>query len=230
MSLRGPHSPSAPVRILVVEDHPVVREGLAGLLEREDGFAIAGRAGSTREARTLAPACAPDVILLDLMLHDEDGLTLIGELTTLAPAARVLVFSLQPEEIYATRCLRAGAHGYVLKQEPLSVLYDAIRTVAAGGIHVSPPVNAAALAGLRGAAPRPATPEAALTDRELHVYRLTGLALPTRTIAEKLGISVKTVEAHRENIKNKLALDTHAQLVARAAQWVQTGRRENENA
>ncbi len=226
MSAGSVRHPVTLVRVLVIEDHPVVREGLAGLLEREGGCAIAGRAGSAREARTLAPACAPDIILLDLMLEHEDGLTLIGELATLAPAARVLVFSLQPEEIYAERCLRAGAHGYVSKQEPLPVLYGAIRTVAAGGIHVSPRVTATTLANLRGNAASQATSEAALTDRELHVYRLTGLALSTRDIAEKLGISVKTVEAHRENIKTKLGVDTHAALVARAAQWVQAaGRR-----
>ena len=149
MSAGSVRHPVTLVRVLVIEDHPVVREGLAGLLEREGGCAIAGRAGSAREARTLAPACAPDIILLDLMLEHEDGLTLIGELATLAPAARVLVFSLQPEEIYAERCLRAGAHGYVSKQEPLPVLYGAIRTVAAGGIHVSPRVTAATLANLR---------------------------------------------------------------------------------
>lgn len=224
MNSRGSSSGPASVRVLVVEDHPVVREGLAGLLEREGGFAVVGRAASTREARTLAAQCRPDVILLDLGLNDEDGLTLIGELAALAPAARVLVFSLQPEEIYAPRALRAGAHGYVLKSEPMPVLYGALRTVVGGGVHLSPRVTAATLASLRGAAPGTSTSEGALTDRELHVYRLTGLALPTREIAEKLGISVKTVEAHRERIKNKLGVDTHAALVARAAQWVQGAR------
>lgn len=216
-----PPSTSRAARILVVEDHPVVRDGLAGLLEREGGFAIAGRAATAHEARTLAPAAAPDIVLLDLMLHEHDGLALIKELAALAPAARVLVFSLQPEEVYAERCLRAGAHGYVMKTAPVPVLFEAIRTVAAGGFAVSPRISAAVLGGMTTRGRSPSRAEASLTDRELQVFRLTGLARPTREIAEKLGVSVKTIEAHRENIKNKLGCDTHAALVARAAQWLQ---------
>lgn len=225
MITRGSTSTSATVRILVVEDHPVVREGLAGLLAREAGFTVSGSAGAPAEARALAVSRATDVILLDLLLDDADGLSLIKELATVAPAARVLVFSLQPENVYAARCLRAGARGYVMKSAPLPVLYAAIREVAAGRIAVSPAIAGAALEALHaGAAPADAA-EARLTDRELHVYRLTGLALPTREIAEKLGVSVKTIETHRENIKNKLGLATHAALVARAALWVrQTAR------
>lgn len=218
----GGRVPSArPVRVLLIEDHPVVREGLANLLEREGCFLVVGRADSARSARTLAPTCGADVIVLDLVLQDDDGLALIGELADLAPRSRVLVFSLQSEGVYAQRCLRAGAHGYVQKQEPLPVLYVAIRAIADGQLHVSARVAAAAVAGLRHKSPEPIGDEAALTDRELHIYRLTGQAIPTRDIAEALGISVKTVEAHRENIKNKLRVDTHVALVARAAQWVQ---------
>ena len=213
------NSGAPPVRVLVVEDHPAVREGLVALLAQAGGCTVVGQTGTAGEALALAAATAPAVIVLDLVLHDTDGLALIKALGA-QTSARVLVFSLQPEEVYAERCLRAGAGGYVMKTEPVATLYRAIRAVAAGEIFVGPRVTAAVLAGLHGAA-RPSAGELApLTDRELQVFRLAGLALPTRDIATKLGVSVKTVEAHRENIKNKLGLQTHAELIARAAQWV----------
>ena len=217
-------SPSA-LSVVVAEDHPVMLDGLATLLEREGGFVVTGRAATAAQLRTLIAKAAPHVLVTDLMLGDHDGLALIKDLTALAPAMRVLVFSLHAEEVYAERCLRAGAHGYVMKTEPVPVLFRAVREVAAGGIAVSSRVSAAVLGSLGGRARPPASGEAQLTDRELQVFRLTGLALPTRTIAEKLSVSVKTVEAHRENIKNKLGVDTHAALVARAAQWLRATER-----
>jgi DNA-binding NarL/FixJ family response regulator len=217
-------TPRAAVSVAVAEDHPVVREGLTGLLAGEGGFAVAGSAGSARELRLLLERQPPQVLVMDLMLHEEDGLALIKDLAALLPVLRIVVFSLQPEDIYAERCLRAGAHGYVMKLEPVATLFAAVRTVVTGGIAVSPAVSHRLLGNLGSGAPQPTGP-AALTDRELQVFRLTGLALPTRAVAGKLGISVKTVEAHRENIKNKLGLDTHAALVARAAQWVQEAER-----
>jgi DNA-binding NarL/FixJ family response regulator len=170
--------------------------------------------------RGLVARNPPDVVVTDLMLGEHDGLALLKDLAALAPAMRILVFSLHAEDIYAERCLRAGAHGYVMKTEPVPTLFRAIREVAVGGIFVSPRVSAAVLGSLHGRTRQSAGTESQLTDRELQVYRLSGLALPTRDIAEKLGVSVKTVETHRENIKNKLGLQTHAELVARAAQWV----------
>jgi DNA-binding NarL/FixJ family response regulator len=157
---------------------------------------------------------------MDLMLAEDDGLALIKDLAAVAPDLRIVVFSLHPEDTYAERCLRAGAHGYVMKREPVATLFRAIRDTAAGGIAVSPRVSSALLGNLSPHARKPAGTELPLTDRELQIFRLIGLALPTRTIAEKLGVSGKTVEAHRENIKNKLNLDTAAALTARAATWV----------
>lgn len=215
----------ASIAVAVAEDHPVMREGLAGLLVGEPDFTLAGSAGSARELRALVTRDPPRVLVMDLMLQEDDGLALIKDLAALAPDVRIVVFSLHDENIYAERCLRAGAHGYVMKLEPVATLLAAVRTVAGGGIAVSPGVTTALLGGLAGHPRKPADAVAVLTDRELQVFRLTGLALPTRIIAEKLGISVKTVEAHRENIKNKLALDSHAALVARAAQWVQSAAR-----
>jgi DNA-binding NarL/FixJ family response regulator len=205
--------------VLVVEDHPAVREGLAGLLSQA-GFTVVGRADTPATALQLAAAQMPDVVVLDLMLGEADGLALIKDFATHAPAARVLVFTLQPEAVYAERCLRAGARGYVMKNEPVDELFAAIRAVAAGGMRFSPRVTLAVLEAAQGGAAKSSGSVAQLTDRELQVFRLTGLALPTREVAEKLGVSVKTVEAHRENIKNKLGAQTHAELTARAAAWL----------
>lgn len=197
-----------------------MREGLAGLLRGEGGFAVAWSAASAREVKACIASCAPDVLVMDLMLGEDDGLALIKDLACLRPELRIVVFSLYPEETYAERCLRAGAHGYVMKREPVPALYRAIRDVASGGLAVSARVTALALGALQGRARRPSGVADGLTDRELQVFRLLGSALSTRGIAESLGVSVKTIEAHRENIKNKLGLQSGAELVARAALWV----------
>ena len=209
-----------PLSVLVAEDHPVVREGLAALLARDGGFAVTGHATTGREVRAQVERQSPQVLVLDLMLQDEDGLALIKDLAAFAPTLRIVVFSLHPEEVYAERCLRAGAHGYVMKCEPVTTLFRAIREVAAGGIAVSPRVSASVLGAMAGHARQPAGSMGQLTDRELQVFRLVGFALPTRDIAAKLGVSVKTIETHRENLKNKLGLQSHAELVARAARWL----------
>jgi DNA-binding NarL/FixJ family response regulator len=211
---------SPPITVAVAEDHPVMLDGLVSLLEREGQFTVTDLAGTARELRALIATRAPQVLIMDLMLGEHDGLALIKDLAALVPTVRIVVFSLHAEDVYAERCLRAGAHGYVMKTEPVATLFRAVRDVAAGGIAVSPRVSAAVLGSLGGRARQPAGDEAQLTDRELQVYRLSGLALPTREIAEKLGVSVKTIETHRENIKNKLGLDSYAALVARAAHWV----------
>jgi DNA-binding NarL/FixJ family response regulator len=211
--------------VAVAEDHPVVRTGLANLLRDEGGFDVTAQVGTAREVRALVEKAPPQVLITDLMLGDQDGLALIKDLVALAPALRVVVFSLHAEEVYAERCLRAGAHGYVMKREPVEVLFRAVREVAAGGIFVSSRISATLLGSLTGAARKPAGAYAQLTDRELQVFRLIGHEFTSRQIAEKLGVSVKTIEAHRENIKNKLGTDSGAALVVRAAVWV----RENEN-
>jgi DNA-binding NarL/FixJ family response regulator len=213
----------SPLSIAVADDHPAVLEGLAAVLAQRGGFHVAARAGTAQEVRDLVERAPPAVLVLDLMLREEDGLALIKDLAVRAPAVRIIVFSLQPEEVYAERCLRAGAHGYVMKPEPVETLFAAIRAVAAGGLFFSPRITALLLGSVAGAARKPAGGYAQLTDRELQVFRLTGLALTSRQIAEKLGVSVKTVEAHRENIKNKLGLESGPALVARAALWVRDG-------
>jgi DNA-binding NarL/FixJ family response regulator len=214
---------TARIAVAVAEDHPAVLAGLAAVLEREGGFAICARVDTARAVRTLVERAPPQVLVMDLMLHDHDGLALVKEVVGLAPAVGIVVFSLQREEDYAERCLRAGAHAYVMKDAPVATLVAAIRAVAAGGRYFSPRISALILDSVAGAARKPAGGYAQLTDREFQVFRLIGLALPAREIAVKLGVSVKTVEAHRENIKSKLGIDTGAALVARAAVWVQSG-------
>jgi len=203
-----------------------MREGIATLLEKQGGFIVTGRAASARETRALIERMPPQVLLMDLMLQEDDGLALIKDLAVLAPTVRIVVFSLHPEDIYAERCLRAGAHGYVMKREPVETLFRALRDVAAGGIAVSPGLAATLLGGLTGRGHPTGGTGGRLTDRELQVFRLVGLARSTREIAETLGVSIKTIEAHRENIKNKLGLDSAAALLNRAALWV----RETETA
>lgn len=211
--------------VVVAEDHPVVRQGLANLLGNEGGFAVTGQVGAARELRALVEANPPQVLVMDLMLGDQDGLALIKDLAALLPNLRIVVFSLHAEDVYAERCLRAGAHGYVMKREPVEVLFRAVRQVCEGGIAISPRISATLLGGISGSARKPAGAAAQLTDRELQVFRLIGHAFSSREVAEKLGISLKTIEAHRENIKNKLNLESGAALVARAALWV----RDDEN-
>ena len=203
-----------------------MREGLARLVADECDLASSGSAATSAELRTLVGRHPPDVLVMELMLHDGDGLALIKDLLVLAPDQRIVVFTSQPEDVYAARCLRAGARGYVAKRAPVTALFRAIREVAGGGVVVPPSVSTSVFAVAPGKKAAGAGIAARLTNRELQVFRLAGLAQPTRVIAENLGVSVKTVETHRENIKNKLDLQSHAELVARAAQWV----RENGGA
>jgi DNA-binding NarL/FixJ family response regulator len=219
------HNPCAPrIPVAIADDYPVMREGLARLIGDECDLMVSGSAATGAELRALVASQPPRVLVTELTFRDGDGLALIKDLAEAAPELRIVVFTVQPANVYAARCLRVGAHAYVMKQEAVSTLFRAIRETAAGGIamRVTSPVLATPAQPPRntnGAA-------AQLTDRELQVFRLAGLALPTKAIAEKLGVSVKTVETHRENIKNKLDLHSHGELVAHAALWV----RENGGA
>lgn len=201
----------------------MVLEGLLALLAGQGGFSVLGSASDRPGLATVLAKSLPDVLLMDLMLRDADGLALIKELVGRHASLKILVFSLQPEASYAERCLRAGARGYLMKQEPVETLFAAIRTVAAGSVCLSPTMAGMLLGSLTGAARRPVGTYAQLTDRELQVFRLTGLGKSSREAAQQLGVSLKTIEAHRENIKNKLGLDSAAALVARAAVWVREG-------
>jgi DNA-binding NarL/FixJ family response regulator len=208
-------------KVLIVEDHIVVREGFVALVSREADLEVCGQSDSAFEALDLIQKMAPDIVVVDLILKDGDGLELIKSIRARYPQVAMLVVSMQDEEIYAERALRAGARGYIMKSSATDEFLDAMRAVLAGQIFVSRKMNVRILYKFANGtcAPDP-NPPGQLTDRELEIFRLVGSGMPTRKIAAHLGISAKTVESHRENIKQKLVLDSATALVQAATDWV----------
>jgi DNA-binding NarL/FixJ family response regulator len=196
-------------RILIVDDHPIVRMGVRAMLEQTPGFEVCGEAGSTAEALSLLSA-DPDVILLDLMLGGRGGADFVAMCLRACPRTRVLVLSQHDEALYAERVLKAGAHGYLMKGEAMEDLVDALKTVLRGDIAVSARMKARLLARqFRG---RSDERYSMLSNREMQIFLLIGAGRSTGAIASELCLSPKTVGAHRENIKAKLGLDSAAEL------------------
>jgi DNA-binding NarL/FixJ family response regulator len=219
----SPHRQSAAskrTRILLVDDHPMMRQGLAALIGSEPDLEICGEAENAAKAMSALAAHPIDLVLLDLTLPDKNGVEVIKDIRALHPAVRVLVVSMHDEAIYAERVLRAGACGYIMKQEGGPKLLQAIREVLAGQISVSEKVSARILELFSGRGSG-ASPMEKLTDREFEVFQLIGQGLATRQIADKLHLSVKTVEVHRLHIKEKLAVTSAPELVRFAVRWVE---------
>ena len=213
------------IRVLVVDDHPVVRQGLRLLLSQEDDMVVSAEAETVREALRLAAADEPpDVAVVDISLRDESGIELVKELKLRHPKLPVLVLSMHDESLYAERMLRAGARGYVMKEEPPERVVEAIRKVRQGQLALSEAMASRLLEKLvTGGGDASLSPIDRLTDREVQVFELIGRGLSTRQIAEKLHLSVKTIEAHRANIKRKLHLPDAIALIRQAFDWVQHG-------
>jgi DNA-binding NarL/FixJ family response regulator len=214
--------------VLVIDDHPIVREGITLLLTQEEDLRVCGSAVDIASARQAVRELHPDVALLDLSLGRESGLDLIPLLADDAPSLAILALSMHDESLYAKRALQAGARGYIMKHEGTDLLLAAIRTVVAGQIYVSPRVNATLLRSLsdKKSSPQLVTEQGVLgelSNRELQIYRLVGHGLSTKDIARQLYLSAKTVESHRAHIKQKLGLETSAALVAHAAEWLYRG-------
>lgn len=212
-------------RILLIDDHPIMRHGLAQLLRMEEGLEICGEAGSAREGIEVIPKVLPDLVILDLTLPDKHGLELLKDIQALHPGLRCLVLSMHDEALYAERAMRAGARGYIMKEVAADHLVTAVRKILAGGIFLSEAISARMIEQLSSTRSRggPAGIET-LTDRELEVLGMIGSGTATKLIAEKLGISARTVEAHRAHIKEKLAITDGAALVRYAVQWSQNQR------
>ncbi|MGH3001723.1 MAG: response regulator [Gaiellaceae bacterium] len=201
-------------RLLIVDDHAVVRAGLRLLLAAEDDFDVVGEAGDTREAIFEARALKPDVILLDVVMPGESGIEALPRLKAEAPEAKVLVLSMQDDPRYVREAFAQGANGYVLKEAADSEVVAAVREIAAGGSYVHPALGARMVAA--DARDRAAAESDPLSDREREVMRLLALGHTNQEIASQLFISVRTAETHRAHIMRKLGLSTRAELVRHA--------------
>ena len=215
----APTVTAAKRKIFLVDDHPIVRQGLAQLLNSEADLTVCGQGedayGSLRAIKT----ALPDLVLLDVSLKDSDGLELLKELKVQHPELPVLILSMHDESLYTERALRAGARGYIMKHEPPAVLLSAIRKVLSGEVYVSEKMGATLLQRMVGGKkPSDALPMDRLTDRELEIFRMIGAGQTVKEIADKLFLSVKTIEAHREHIKQKLNLKSSAELLRFAIQ------------
>ncbi|PZR05213.1 MAG: DNA-binding response regulator [Archangium gephyra] len=207
----------------LVDDHPIVREGLAWLIERESDLKVVGQAGSAEEARALVTQHEDmKCLLLDLTLQRTEAFPLLQELKLLRPTLPIVVLSMHDELLFAPRAVRAGASGYVMKEAATHALIAAIRVVLAGGLWVSPRVREQLSQPEHTLPPDTLRelPLHALTAREREVFSLLGRGLGTKAIAAELGISAKTIETYRAHIKEKLGIDSLSELIVRAARWV----------
>ena len=210
-----------PVNILIVDDHPVVRLGIRQMLADDPTLSVCGEADTMEAALHACRSLDVDLALVDLSLGSTSGLELIKQLHDEHPGLLILVLSRHDESLFAQRAIRAGARGYLEKQEAIDGLIQAIRHVLTGKVYVSESVAQQVLAGLRGTPPRPVDQLATLTDREIQVLERVGRGSSTVEIARDLGVSVKTIETYRSNIKAKLNLKSALDLVRYATSWVE---------
>jgi DNA-binding NarL/FixJ family response regulator len=210
------------IRLLIVDDHPVMRRGLSQVVSEMGNLEVCGEAASKDEAMEMIGNTRPDVVIVDISLGEENGLDLIKEINARFSTIKILVHSMHDETIFAERVLRAGALGYIGKNETTQELIEAIHRVVNGEVHLSPRMTRRVLRRKVGQS-APAleeSPVTTLTDRELQVFDLIGRGVNTKQIAARLALSVKTVESHRENIKTKLGLANAIELTREAVQWV----------
>ena len=216
-----PDFPPVPKRmIFIVDDHPIVRQGLALLINRGPDLAVCGDAEEAGSALDRIEELRPDLVVLDISLNGPDGLDLLKTIRARDPNLPVLILSMMDEVLYAERGLRAGANGYIMKQQATEQVLVAIRRILGGEIYVSERMSNKMLHLFVGGSPaHQSSPVADLTDRELEVFRLIGEGHGTRQIADELHLSIKTVESYQAHIKEKLLLKNGRELVQRAIQW-----------
>ena len=209
-------------RLLLVDDHPIMRHGLAQLIRNEEGLEVCAEAGTARAGLDAVGEFKPDLVVIDLTLPDKNGLELLKDIQAVYPGTLCLVLSMHDESMYGERALRAGARGYIMKEAAADHLITAVRKVLNGGIYVSDSMASRMLEQVTGNRQKASTAAIdTLTDRELEVLELIGQGVATKLIAERLKISARTVEAHRAHIKEKLSITDGAALVRHAVQWVE---------
>lgn len=211
---------SSRYRVLIVDDHPIVRHGLAELVGHEPDLQVCGEAGDTPEALRQVEATQPHVVIVDISLKSGHGIELIEQIKAKYDQIKMLVSSIHDESLFAERALRAGAMGYINKQEATEKVIDAIRQVLRGEIYLSPRMSNRLLHTVVGGDRLNEDPIGGLSNRELEVFEMIGQGLTTKQIAGKLHLSPKTIETHREKIKMKLNLANSTELSHRAVQWV----------
>jgi len=209
-------------RIMLVDDHPLIRQGLSQLINRERDLEVCAEAEDSQTAMAHLETHKPDFAIVDISLKTVDGLTLIKQMKSRSIHLPMLVVSMHDESLYAERALRAGARGYIMKHEGTEKVIEAIRHVLAGKIYLSDQMDTRllqqAVMGKEGAT---YSPIERLSDRELEVFEMIGQGLPSRKIAEKIFVSVKTVDTYRTHIKEKLGLNNAMELIQHALHWVQ---------
>lgn len=207
-------------KVLIVDDHPLLRDGLAKVINQQPDLTVCGEAADASGGLAALVKCRPDVAIVDLSLDEGNGLDLIKDIHVRQPRLPILVLSMHPENLYAERAVRAGARGYVMKREPVAKVIAALRKVLAGHMALSEEMVSRMLSTpAAGEGVLPASPAEILSDRELEVFRLLGEGVGTRQIAARLHVAASTVETHRANIKQKLSLRTATELITVAARF-----------
>jgi len=207
-----------PKKIMIVDDHPLVRDGIATLIRATPGLGVSAEVGNAEEALLAISKEVPDLVLLDLVLPGKDGIELLKDIHARYSNVRVLVLSMHEETVYAERALRAGAQGYIMKHEPGSKVIEAIRSVLHGELFVSPVIAAHMLK--QYVSNKQGLDTRSSSDRELQVFSAIGKGMSTQEIAGLFGLSIKTIQTYREHIKRKLGLRNATDLVHYATNWV----------
>jgi DNA-binding NarL/FixJ family response regulator len=208
-------------RIFIVDDHPIMRQGLAQLINHEPDLECVGEAPDAKAAMGGVEETKPDLVIVDISLPGKNGLELIKDLKSANEGILMLVHSMHDESLYVERVLRAGAHGYIMKHEGGKKVMDAMRKVISGQIYVSAEMSGKILEIFSGRRSSSTDPVEALSDRQFEIFQMIGQGKGTRAIAENLHVSVKTIDAHRAHIKEKLGLKSGNELVRFAVRWVE---------